>query len=788
MLNLHEYRMAISTRTSLVMCLTALLTLVGTAQADNASTPKQVAAFIDEHCWDCHNPNEITAELDLETIAEQPFASNIARWENVVRKLRSRQMPPIDMPAPSENDYHKIITSLTNRLDAIAAKHPRPGRTDTMRRLTRTEYSNAVRDLLHLDIDVGDLLPADELSHGFDNITVSNLSPTLMNRYISAAQKISRLAVGRSIRSPEGATFRVKADVTQHEHVVGLPLGTRGGMLIKHTFQQDGEYEIVMRLTRDRNDEVEGLYGTHQVELLLDRHHIQSFKVRPPADKNYSLVDAHLKARIKVTAGPHNVGVAFVKNPSSIIETRRQPYQARFNYHRHRRLSPALFQVSINGPFTSDGPGDTPSRRRIFTRQPASDAEIEPAARDLLGSLMRRAYRRPVHESDFDKPMRFFRQASKSGGFEAGIELALTSILISPQFLFRIERDPAGVASGTPYRLSDLELASRLSFFLWSSIPDDELLDLATENKLRDASVLESQVRRMLNDPRASNLSTNFAGQWLYLRNLASARPEMRAFPDFDDNLRQAFRQETEMFFQSIMREDRSVVDLIKSDYTFLNERLAKHYGIPHIYGSRFRRVAVTPESKRGGLLRHGSILTVTSYATRTSPVVRGNWILENIIGSPPPPPPANVPALKEKTILSTLSVRERLMEHRKNPACSGCHDLIDPIGFALENFDAVGRWRHIEEGKPIDSSGGFGSNQFTGLDGLEQELLNRPDLFVGTFTAKLLTYALGRGVEHHDMPAIRKIVTESQPEHYRFSSIIIGIVKSVPFQSRTAD
>ena len=764
-----------------------------------ASTERAVVSqFINQNCVDCHNSEDKTAGLALDTISSEDVNRNSLAWEKVVRMLRARQMPPQEMPRPDEGSYKAVLSSLTSSLDSAAANHPNPGRTDTFRRLTRTEYENAIRDLLALDVDVTALLPADEASHGFDNVTVGDLSPTLMNRYISTAQKISRLAIGGSQKSPGGETIRIRPDITQVERLEGLPIGTRGGALIPYTFPQDGEYEIQIRLARDRNEHVEGLNEAHELELLLDLKRVQLFTVKPPrgaseASGEYDMpshanVDGNLKARISVTAGPHQLGVTFLKHSSSLLETKRQPLNVHFNMYRHPRIGPAIYQVSIAGPFEATGPGDTPSRRRIFVCQPASPNVEEICATQILSTLMRRAYRRPVDEEDLKKPMELYREARAQEDFVTGIEMAHSSVLVNPQFLFRIEQDPDGVAPNTAYRISDLDLASRLSFFLWSSIPDDELLDLAISGQLTTPDVLEQQTRRMLADDRSRALVSNFAGQWLYLRNLESTTPDMRLFPDFDDNLRQAFRQETELFFESVMREDRSVLDLLKADYTYLNERLAKHYGVTHVFGSRFRRVSLDEDSKRGGLLRQGSILTVTSYATRTSPVIRGKWVLENILGMPPPPPPANVPALKDNTVSATLSVRERLAEHRANPSCASCHDLIDPVGFSLENFDAVGRWRDIEEGKSIDASGGLpGGSQFTGIAGLEQGLLNRPEMFVGTMAEKLLTYALGRGVEHFDAPAIRRIVRDAKADDFRFSSLILGIVKSTPFQMRTS-
>ena len=757
--------------------------------ASRPSSPSPERAFV-SYCLDCHNSDEKTAGLDLNTVSLLKLGEQTETWEKIARKLRTRQMPPEGMPRPDEKEYQGLLASLEKVLDDAATLRPNPGRTETLRRLNRSEYQNAIRDLLDLDFDATALLPLDESSHGFDNITVGELSPTLLDRYLSAAQKISRLAVGNGGRSPDGDTIRIRADRTQEEHVDGLPIGTRGGANIPYTFPQDGEYEIQVRLARDRNEEIEGLKEPHELEILLDRRRIESFTIKPPPDgKSFEAVDANLKVRLQITGGLHELGVTFLKNSSSLLETKRRPYQAHFNMHRHPRMSPALYQVSITGPFGTAQPSDTPSRRRIFVRRPTDVADEEECARQILSTLMRRAYRRELTDADFHKPMELYRQARVDANFDAGIEMALSAVLVSPNFLFRVEQDPVGVAPTTAYRVSDVALASRLSFFLWSSIPDDELLDLALRGELSKADTLERQVRRMLADSRAGALVTNFAGQWLHLRNLESITPDGRLFPDFDDNLRQALRQETELSFERVLREDRSVLDLLKSEETFLNERLAKHYGVPHIYGSRFRAVSLPQGSHRGGLLRQGSILTVTSYATRTSPVIRGKWVLENILGTPPPPPPANVPALKDNTVSSNLSVREGLAEHRANEACASCHNLMDPVGFSLENFDAVGRWRTVEEGKPIDSTGGLpDGSEFDGVSGLEQALLDRPEFFVTTLSEKLMTFALGRGVEHFDAPAIRKIVRDSREEDYRFSSIVLGIVRSTPFQMRRSE
>jgi mono/diheme cytochrome c family protein len=753
----------------------------------SATEVAAVPALVRQYCADCHDSDIQKGGLDLDSIREDELGRHAEVWENVIRKLRTRQMPPPDKKRPDERAYEQMISHLASSLDAVSMEKPNPGRTEALRRLNRTEYRNAIRDLLELEMDAGMLLPKEDASHGFDNVTVGGLSPTLLERYISAAQKISRLAIGRPSRSEGGVTFRIPADVTQEDHVPGLPLGTRGGTVISHSFPRDAVYEIQVRLARDRNEEVEGLREEHEMVVLLDREEVKSFTIAPPrGHRNFELVDQHLKVRLPVTAGPRIVGVTFLKKGSSLFETKRQPYAARFNMHRHPRASPAVYQISINGPYDATGPGDTPSRARIFVSRPDTPEQDESRAEEILSILTRRAYRRPVTAEDLEGPMAFYREGYLEDGFEAGLEEALSAILVSPEFLFRIEQEPEGMPPGGAYRISDLELASRLSFFLWSSIPDDALLEAAVRGDLSKPALLEKETRRMLADPRSRALADNFAGQWLHLRNLESFNPDLRLFPDFDDNLRQSFRQETELLFDSMVREDRSVLDLLKADYTFLNERLAKHYGIPHVYGSRFRRVPLPEESRRGGVLRHGSILSVTSYATRTSPVIRGDWILQNILGTPTPPPPADVPDLDDNTVSAMLSGRERLAEHRANPACASCHNLMDPIGFALENFDAVGRWRTMEAGRPVDASGGLpDGSTFEGVRGLEQALLNRPELFVGTVTEKLMTFAQGRGMEYYDAPAVRQVVREAQADAYKFSSIIIGIVNSTPFQMR---
>ena len=755
-----------------------------------ASSQRQ---FLDRYCVACHNPSLKSGDLNLVHPDLSKLATEPELWEKVVRKLRTGVMPPPNVPQPAGADRLAILKSLESSLDAASAAKVNPGRTETLRRLNRTEYQNAIRDLLALDIDAASLLPADESGHGFDNVNVGDLSPTLLNRYISAAQKISRLAVGTQ-SSLQNDTIRLAADLTQEDHLPGLPVGTRGGVSTPYTFAQDGEYEIQISLMRDLAGVISGLRDgrSHEMLLLIDRAPMHSFTISRAVLGNETLNEKVLKARIPVKAGPHLLAVTFVKDGSSLIETPRQPTESRFNDRRYPRTAPAVDQISITGPYTPKGSGDTPSRRRLFVCRPTGQDQQQETkcATQILSTLMRRAYRRPVTPADVAGPMAFYRKARAEGDFHQGITMAVTAVLTNPRFLFRVESDPDKVPAGGVYRLNDLDLASRLSFFLWSSIPDDELLFVAEQGRLSQPGELEKQARRMLADRRSSNLATNFAGQWLRLRNIDSVVPSGNLFRDFDDNLRQAFRQETELFFDSIVRQDLSALTLLKSDYTFLNERLAKHYGIPGVYGSRFRRVALSPDSQRGGLLRQGSVLSVTSYATRTSPVLRGVLILKNIIGAPPPAPPPDVPALDETTVAANLPMRQRLAAHRDNPACASCHRTIDPVGFSLENFDAIGHWRDLEvEDQPVDASGAVpGDRAFQGVGGLEDALLRHPEVFASTLTENLLIFALGRGVEFYDAPALRKIVSAAERDGYRFSSLILGIVKSAPFQMRRTE
>ena len=766
------------------------------AQQTNAAaaSPAAQRQFLDRYCVACHSDKLKTAGLSLSQMDLSKVSAQTEVWEKVVRKLHTGVMPPPVAPQPSAEGRRGMLTWLEAALDAASAAKPNPGRTETLRRLNRTEYQNAIRDMLALEIDGGALLPADESGHGFDNVIVGDLSPTLLNRYISAAQKISRLAVGSTQTSLQSDTMNVAADLTQEDQLPGLPIGTRGGMAMTYTFSQDGEYEIAILLARNLEGVVSGLREArpHEMLVLLDREQVKSFTIQKPANGDDTGLEKDLKVRVNVKAGPHTLAVTFIKEGSSLIDTLRQPTESRFNDRRHPRTGPALNSVSVTGPYAPKGATDTPSRKRLFVCHPSSQdkAEEDKCATTILSALVRRAYRRPVVKGDLDEPIAFYRKGRAQGDFDAGITSAVSSVLTNPQFLFRVESDPKNVPASGVYRVSDLDLASRLSFFLWSSVPDDELLDSAVRGRLSQPAEFEKQVRRMLADRRSYNLATNFAGQWLRLRNVDAIDPSATLFRDFDDNLRQAMRQETEMFFDSVLREDRSVRTFIKSDYTFLNERLAKHYGIDNVYGSRFRRVALTPDMRRGGLLRQASVLSVTSYATRTSPVLRGVLVLRNIIGAPPPPPPPNVPALDESKVSANLSMRQRLAAHRKNAICATCHGTIDPVGFSLENYNAVGQWRDYEvDGSRVDSSGAApGSGALQGIDGLENALMARPELFVASLTENLMTFALGRGIEYYDAPAVRKIVKDAAKDDYRFSSIILGIAKSVPFQMRHAE
>ena len=751
--------------------------------------------LLERYCVACHNDRLETGGLSLEAMDLTNVAGDAVVWEKVVAKLRAGAMPPQPRPRPEPAAYDGFRTWLETELDRAAAVDLQPGRTEALHRLSRVEYRNVVRDLLDLDVDVSDLLPADDTSYGFDNIAgVLGVSPTLMERYLAAAGKISRLAVGSPVPSPIAETFRVPSDQGQDGHVAGLPFGTRGGLVVDFNFPEDAEY--VISVVPDGPLYIE----PHELELTLDGERLEVFTVGRALEpgqrrSQYAEADAR-EVRVRVSAGPHRVGGAFLRKTLAEPERTRKLYKRPFTGEgsgADSRYQPYLERLTIAGPFESRGTRplvDTPSRARIFTCEPGDDgASAAACASDILSGLARRAFRRPVTGEDVDRLLDFYQQGVATGGFDGGIELALRRLLVSPEFLFRIVEDPAGLPPGTAYELGDLELASRLSFFLWSSIPDDELLDAAVRGELRDPAVLRAQTQRMLADPRAQALVTNFAGQWLGLRNAAAVQPDEDLFPDFGEDLRQGFRRETEMLFDAILREDRSIVELLSADYTFLNERLAVHYGIPNVRGSHFRRVALD-DPGRGGLLGHGSILTVTSHANRTSPVVRGKWVLENILGTPPPPPPADVPALEATTTGRTLTMREAMEQHRANPVCASCHRVMDPLGLALEPFDAIGRRRTPNQTRvPMNLTGVMPDGTvFDGPAGLKAALLAHPERFVTTVTEKLLTYAVGRGVEHYDAPAVRAITRAAAEDGYRLTTLILGVVESPPFRMRSTE
>ena len=762
-----------------------------------AQTPAPAAAaLLDKYCVTCHSEKLKTGGLSLQGASLADIPKGAETWEKVIRKLRVGSMPPQGMPRPDKATLDGFTTSLETALDRSYAAKPNPGRA-TMHRLNRTEYANVVRDLLALDIDSSAMLPPDDESSGFDNIAdVLRVSPSLMERYLSASWNISRQAMGNLSISPSTATYRVRPDLSQDQHIEGLPLGTRGGTLIRHTFPVDGEYIIKVRLWRNTFDLMRGMEDSHQIEISLDGERIRLVTVgghddfvkmaENPGSFGADL-DKRLTVRIPVKAGSRAISATTILRSHAQKDDLIKPFMRTTVDGEDITGDPSVDRVTIEGPFNQTGVGDTASRRKILICQPATPKDELPCARKILSTLARRAYRRPLKDSDLEEPLSFYqRRRNNNGSFDAGIESALQLILASPEFLFRFEPDPAGASAEVPYRIDDVALASRLSFFLWSSIPDDTLLNLAAQGKLKDPAVLDQQIKRMLADPKAEALADNFAEQWLFLRNLKTVAPNLVDFPDFDDNLRQAMLQETKMLFETIQREDRSVLDLLNADYTFVNERLAKHYGIPNIYGSQFRRIQVTDPARRG-LLGQASILTVTSYPNRTSPVQRGKWILTNILGVPPTPPPPNVPQLTENAEGSRpKSVRERMEAHRADSVCAGCHKVMDPVGFALENFDGTGRWRASDDGVKIDPSGTlFNGDKVAGPAELRQTLTSRPDVFVGVMTEKLLTYALGRGVEYYDMPAVRKIVHDAGTRDFKFSALIAGVVKSTPFQMK---
>ena len=780
-----------------LFCIVAGMSTASAATDDAA----QYRAVLDQYCVSCHNDRVKTGGLSLQTVDLAQAPANADVLEKVIRKVHGGMMPPAGLPLPDKAVADGLVTWLRSTLDQAAEAHPYPGR-PLLQRLNRAEYANAIRDLLGLDVDVSALLPPDNSGYGFDNVTdVLGVSPLLLESYLNAAMKITSLAIGDPKARPAEDVYHVRQDASQDQHIDGLPLGTIGGIAINVTLPADGEYVLEPKLFRTNLGTMRGLENRQQLEIAVDgvRMHLAAFggnaevaasSANPTTTGNS--VDDRLRVRVPLKSGPRVITVAFLE---------RSHVQNTWRLERFARSSvdtidfggyPHLDTVSVTGPFHATGVSETPSRQRVFICRPAKPQDEVACAKAILGALARRAYRGQATATDLQRVFEFYQTGRADGGsFDDGIALGMRRILASPKFSFRAERDPDGPA-GLVYKVSDLELASRLSFFLWSSIPDDQLLDTAKRGKLRTPAGLQQQVRRMMTDPKASSaLVSNFVGQWLYLRNLNTQQPNSTVFPDFDDNLRHSFRRETELLFESIMHEDRSVLDLLNADYTFVDERLAKHYRIPNIYGDTFRRVPVTDEARRG-VLGQGSFLLVTSNADRTSPVKRGKWILENILGTPPPPPPPNVPPLPERSGAAPRTMREQMEEHRKNAVCAGCHKMMDPIGLSLENFDAVGTWRsreagNIQEKGPIiDASGQLlDGTPVNGPIELRKALLRHPEDFVQTFTEKLMTFALGRGLSAQDMPAVRAIVRQAAARDYSFSSIVFGIVDSTPFQMR---
>ena len=777
--------------------LSAGWTTLGITHAQSAAaaagrTPAPAhAATIDRYCVSCHNTRTRAGGLALDPASLADPSADAATWEQVARKLKTRTMPPQGMPRPDEATYDGLTRWLEGELDRAAAAAPNPGRA-LIRRLNRSEYANAIRDLIAVDVDVTSLLPPDDAAFGFDNNSdLLGVSPALLERYVVAADRISALAVGAPVTAGSD-TYRIRQDRSQDQHIEGLPLGTVGGLAVKHTFPVDGEYHFSLELYRTNLEAIRGLEHPHQIEITVDGARVFLGSVGGPQDAGgtgsvtdrMDAIDERLQVRVPVKAGPRLVGATFIRKIGEGTQ-RLRPFLRSSAGTYDSTGRPHIETLTVAGPFNQTGPGDTPSRRQIFSCRPERASAEEACAKTIVARLARQAFRRPVSNAEVSRLLTFYRSGRSKGSFDAGIQMAVRRILASPSFVFRAEEQPSSRA-GRIQPVSDIDLASRLSFFLWSSLPDEELLALAEKSRLRTPAVLEQQVRRMLADRRSEALVRNFAGQWLHVRNLRNITPNHDEFPDFDDTLREAFRRETELFFASIMHEDRNVLDLLTADYTFVNERLAKHYGIPGIYGSHFRRVPVTEDARRG-LLGKGSLLMVTSHADRTAPVLRGKWVLENLLGTPPPAPPGNVPPLASDGESAPRTLRQRMEAHRASPACAGCHSVMDPIGFALENFDAVGAWRTREAGNPVDASGQLADGtRVNGVVGLRDALVRRSDVFFDTFAEKLLIYALGRGLQHYDRPVVRDIVRNASGDGHRFSAYILGVVTSTPFRMRS--
>jgi mono/diheme cytochrome c family protein len=767
------------------------------ARQDASPDSTQVRATLDQYCVTCHNQRTRAAGLALDVLDVAHAPADAETWEKVVQRLRLRNMPPMGSRRPDEPTYEAVAGALEHQLDRAATDRPDPGR-PVLHRLNRTEYANAIRDLLGLEVDVTSLLPPDDSAFGFDNVAdVLGSSPTLLQSYLTAARRISALAVGDARGGAAARTYSVRQDLSQDQHLEGMPLGTLGGVLAKHVFPVDGEYDIQVRLYRTNLNAIHGLEEPHQLEVTLDGERVLLSTVggaddllaiqANQTDASDAIEAKRLRIRLPITAGERTLRAVFLGAAPVVLRTNRlRRFERDFDNPFDAEGAPHVQSITIIGPFNAKT-ATVPPAPRLFTCRPARAADEPACAGRILATLARQAYRRAPTASELDELRQLYDEGRSNGSFDTGIQFALRGVLASPTFVFRTEREATSVPAGVPYRITDEELAARLSFFLWSTIPDEALLKAAASGALRRQAGLAGQVRRMLADPKAEALVTNFAGQWLQLRNLRGIVPNPEQFPDFDDNLRQAFRRETELFIDSVIRDDRSAIDLLTGDYTFVNERLARHYGMPGVFGSRFRRVTVTDDARKG-LLGKGAVLLVTSHANNTSPVLRGKWVLDNLLGAPPPAPPPNVPALEESAAGSTpRTMREQMEQHRSNPTCAACHKVMDPIGFALENFDVVGAWRTTTEaGVPLDTTDTLADGTVVrGVTSLRQALVKRSDVFAQTLTRKLMVYALGRGLTYADMPAVRAIVRDAARQDYRFSAIVLGIVNSVPFQMR---
>jgi mono/diheme cytochrome c family protein len=813
-------------RRSLARSTTVPTPAISAARSQTAVSSPPAAfspAFVATYCSTCHNQRLKTADLLLDVMDVTNVAAAAPAWEKVVVKLRAGLMPPAGLRRPPQAEIDDFASAVETALDRAAEGHPNPGRTETFHRLNRAEYRNAVRDLLGLDLDVSALLPADEISYGFDNIAgVLKLSPLLIERYLGAAQRVSRLALGTPA-PPNGDLYRIPDQLNQDERLEGMPLGTRGGKRVDYVAPRDGEYIVKVKLGRGVDYDVPHFLGEQQLEVSVDGERVQLFTMAatpgvalnperqvaqgaaaaaadPEARKAAQTsrdFDDNWVVRVPLKAGVHEIRATFPVKTGAMAEGFRKPYLKPYlgtgtSDQRETREGASLRELEIMGPLNPGTAENSPSHRRVFVCHPAKAADEAGCAKTILSTLARRAYRRPVTDEDIRVLLDVYNEGRAGNGFDVGIDMAVQRILVSPSFLFRTELAPATVTNSTPYRISDIELASRLSFFLWSSIPDEELLGLAIQGKLHEPAVLERQTRRLLADPRSQAFTTNFAGQWLALRRLQDIVPDSYLYPDYGETLAHAFQREAELFFDSIVHEDRPALDLLTANYTFLNEPLAAHYNIPNVKGVNFRRVTLAEDSPRRGLLGKGAILAATALPNRTSPVVRGKWVLQNILGTPPPEPPPNVPSLQEngEKVTKVSTLRARLEQHRANSVCASCHKLMDPIGFALERFDVVGRYRTYDENfEPIDSSGVYpDGTRIDGLAGLRQVLVNHSRQFLFNVTSTVLTYALGRGVEYYDAPAIRAILREAAPTDYRLSSLIVGVVKSVPFQMRRSE